>query len=135
MQWKKSFSKLSTIIVFLRKFLISFIKCYEYSNSNISDYQKNYLSINNHVRLVGWVLWLINPSGLFNISHFKYNINNSIQFNSFICMKWKSSKYCYVIPSSSARIFLTLSQYTSLSSISSSRSSRLHPVSAQSCCM
>ena len=35
----------------------------------------------------------------------------------------------------SAQIFLTLSCHPSLSSIASGRSSRLHPVSAQSCCM
>ena len=35
----------------------------------------------------------------------------------------------------SARIFLTLSRHTSLLSIAFGRSSRLHPVSAQSCCM
>ena len=35
----------------------------------------------------------------------------------------------------SARIFLTLSRHTTLLSIASGRFSRLHPVSAQSCCM
>ena len=35
----------------------------------------------------------------------------------------------------SARISLTLSRHPSLSSIASGRSSELHPVSAQSCCM
>ena len=35
----------------------------------------------------------------------------------------------------SARIFLTLYCHPSLSSIAFGRSSRLHPVSAQSCCM
>ena len=35
----------------------------------------------------------------------------------------------------SARISLTLSRHPSLSSIAFGRSSRLHPVSAQSCCM
>ena len=35
----------------------------------------------------------------------------------------------------SARVFLTLSRHTSLLSIASVRSSRVHPVSAQSCCM
>ena len=35
----------------------------------------------------------------------------------------------------SARLFLTLSRNTSLLSIASGRSSRLHPLSAQSCCM
>ena len=35
----------------------------------------------------------------------------------------------------SARIFLTLSRHPSLSSIAFGRSSRLHPVSAQNCCM
>ena len=35
----------------------------------------------------------------------------------------------------SARIFLTLSRHISLLSITSGRSSRLHPILAQSCCM
>ena len=37
--------------------------------------------------------------------------------------------------SSSARLFLTLFRHSSLSSIASGRSSGLHPVQAQSCCM
>ena len=39
----------------------------------------------------------------------------------------------HVVPS--AQIYLTLSRHPSLTSITSGRFSRLHPVSAQSCCM
>ena len=60
-------------------------------------------------RLVGWVLWHINLSRLFNNHHH------------------------HVMPL--AWISLTLSRHFSLSFIAFGRSSGLHPVSSHSCCM
>ena len=53
----------------------------------------------------------------------------------FSLVLWHINHHHYHHVTLSARIPLTLSRYPSLSSIASGRSSGLHPVSAQSCCM
>ena len=55
--------------------------------------------------------------------------------SSLICTSLNAFKYFYHHIAPSARISMTLSHHLSLSSIASGRSSGIHPVSAQICCI
>ena len=124
-QIKQSSWVLIKIVSLLKGKSLKLVDQFIYFSSNISSTESN---INIHIDKA---LYAINKlltlckSDLFDKIKWK--------FCSHVSTHHHHHYHHHVAPS--ARISLTLSRHPSLSSITSGRSSGLHPISAQSCCM
>ena len=134
----------SSLYIYIRYIWFSLVKYYGISTS-VGYLMPNILFCIYLIYIIwlGWVLWHINHCGLFTAKYFLYVYIKYIWF-SWVSFYGISIIVGYLIPNPlyhhhhvtpPAWSFLAHSRHPSLSYIDPRRSSSVHPVSGQSCCI